>query len=169
MTYPCPGCGKECKSRASFSAHCTHDKTCTQEARFWGRVIKNTPTGCWLWTGLKDASGYGRTTKAGPLTYAHRRAWIYTNGPVPEGMDVCHHCDVRNCCNPSHMFLGTHDDNMKDRSLKGRGVALSEEKVREIRAKKKAGARSMDLIREYGVSTSAIYEVLAGRSWKWVR
>jgi len=35
-------------------------------------------------------------------------------------MLVLHHCDVKDCCNPKHLFLGTHKDNAQDMIEKGR-------------------------------------------------
>lgn len=52
--------------------------------------------------------------------YAHRLAWIKVHGPIPEDMCVLHRCDVRNCVNVEHLFLGSLDDNNKDKAQKGR-------------------------------------------------
>lgn len=92
---------------------------CTKEMRFWGFVEKRGPADCWPFKGRRDKEGYGRVDKQGPMTYAHRCAWIYTYGPVPsEGL--MHVCDKRNCCNPAHMMPGTFIDNMVDRTIKKR-------------------------------------------------
>ncbi len=52
--------------------------------------------------------------------YAHRLAWVEVHGPIPDGLCVLHICDVRNCVNVEHLFLGTLADNNKDKARKGR-------------------------------------------------
>ena len=77
--------------------------------------------GCWLWQGsLED--GYGRLSVNGKLELAHRASFKAFRGQIPEGMLVCHTCDVRNCWNPTHLFLGTDLDNHRDKVAKGRGM-----------------------------------------------
>ena len=95
------------------------------EDRFWAKVDK---TGdCWLWTAsvFRERYGYGKF-QAGEnrantrVVYAHRYSWELVNGPVPDGLFVCHHCDNPPCVNPAHLFVGTHQDNVDDMMSKGR-------------------------------------------------
>lgn len=87
--------------------------------RFWPRV--NVTDGCWEWTGPRyKAGGYGRLRLAGRQVRAHRVAWELLHGPVPDGLNVCHHCDNPPCVRPDHLFLGTDKDNADDRDAKGR-------------------------------------------------
>ena len=72
-------------------------------------------SGCWLWEGY-IRNGYGRLRQKS----VHRLAWEEVNGPIPPGLSVLHHCDVRLCCNPDHLFVGTNADNNRDMSAKGR-------------------------------------------------
>lgn len=89
------------------------------QMRFDGNWALNPETGCHLWTARCYNNGYGqfRGVKTGT---AHRIAWELINGPVPAGLCVLHHCDVRPCVNPAHLFLGTHQDNTADRHAKAR-------------------------------------------------
>jgi hypothetical protein len=90
----------------------------TPEERFWNQVRRS--EGCWEWIGIADADGYGKFTAAGKRSKAHRWAWTQTNGPIPEGLNVLHHCDNPPCVRPEHLFLGTQRDNLRDMAAKRR-------------------------------------------------
>jgi len=88
------------------------------EDAFWSKVDR---TGdCWIWQSSRFATGYGRVTYQGKSAYSHRVSWTLTNGEIPNGFHVCHHCDNPPCVRPDHLFLGTPLDNMRDRDRKGR-------------------------------------------------
>jgi len=145
------------------------------EPRFWRRVNK-TPT-CWLWTGAFYTTGYGVMRVAGRNVRAHRVSWELEHGPIPDGLQVLHRCDVRACVRPDHLSLGTHADNVADRDNKGRqprgelnGLAkLTQEQVRAMRAEYAAGGISQPaLARRYGIAHGTLEAILHRRSWKHV-
>ena|SRR3990167_1783266 len=97
--------------------------------RFWSKVAKGAEDVCWLWTASCHRNGYGQFVVTTPSRdrrkllnlRAHRVAWILTQDRhIPDGLQVLHRCDTPHCCNPSHLFLGTPTDNMRDASAKGR-------------------------------------------------
>jgi hypothetical protein len=90
------------------------------EARFWTLIEKRGPDDCWLWQGGIGRKGYGVFQWEGRLQRAHRLAYKFAVGLIPVGKLVCHSCDVPPCCNPGHLFVGTHTDNMQDMVAKGR-------------------------------------------------
>lgn len=91
--------------------------------RFMANVIPVTESGCWLWTGdvsTKKGEVRARIKHGGKTRVGARVAYELHVGPIPDGLLVCHRCDVPLCVNPKHLFLGTHADNVRDCENKGR-------------------------------------------------
>jgi hypothetical protein len=153
----------------------------SQEAAFWDVVNKAAADGCWEWTGRKGGKlAYGRLKRNGIEYQAHRYSWEITNGPIPEGLFVCHHCDNPPCVRPDHLFLGTQADNLADRDAKGRAVywrgeknaatKLTEEDIREIRRLSQIHIETSQaaLSRRFEVSPSLISQIVSGKAWGYV-
>jgi hypothetical protein len=87
--------------------------------RFEKRFIKD-KNNCWIWKTSKDKSGYGQFWYKGKVLRAHRFSWVLYRGEIPKEMYVCHHCDIRTCQNPEHLFLGSCKENIQDASRKKR-------------------------------------------------
>lgn len=86
------------------------------------RFVRNS-YGCWSWLGAKTAQGYGRLSLGGrgaKIERAHRVSWMLHNGPIPDGMFVCHKCDNPECARPDHLFLGDNAANVRDSVSKSR-------------------------------------------------
>lgn len=135
------------------------------EEYFWSKVDR---TGdCWPWTGCKNWAGYGKVGVENQLKGTHRVAWELTNGPIPDGLHVCHRCDNPPCCNPDHLFLGTRSDNMRDAREKGRiaGQKLTRADVDVIRAEYAGGISMAAIGRARNVTRRSIANVIHGRTW----
>jgi hypothetical protein len=132
-------------------------------------------SGCTLWLASTDTRGYGRLEWNGKQRPAHRLAWEVVHGPVPDGLHVCHKCDVPSCVNPDHLFLGTNAENMADMKRKGRGRAprgaenpsakLTEEAVRAIRIDSRPATH---IAKDYGVSNVLVGHIKKRKAWKHV-
>lgn len=138
------------------------------------KYIERTQT-CWLWLG-KTSKGhpYPRIRNGESV---HRIAWEITRGPIPDGMCVLHKCDNMQCVRPSHLFLGSHADNVADMVKKGRNVRgrfqwaakLDEKKIRKIRKLLAGGYTQQRIADLYGVTSAAIYMIKTGRNWSHVK
>lgn len=90
----------------------------TLEEIFKKTIVK--PNGCIEWTGGGTKDGYGQTYHNGKHYLVHRLVLILSGVDIPENYLVLHTCDNPPCCNPEHLFIGTHLDNILDAIKKGR-------------------------------------------------
>ena len=91
--------------------------------RFMQHVIPEPNSGCWLWISATKQNGYGVFNCGDETTVrAHRWSYEFHKGPIPNGLVVCHSCDVRCCVNPHHLWVGTVKQNQMDMMKKGRWV-----------------------------------------------
>lgn len=134
----CKTCGKSVVQHPSRPRkYC--DKKCWGASKlrtaddFWSRVQRDAPDACWDWTGSlsgtskKGTGGYGTLQFNRRSRYAHHIAWELTYGLT--ALWILHKCDNRRCCNPRHLYEGTHADNMRDMVARGRS---SKGQVRSI-------------------------------------
>jgi hypothetical protein len=122
-------------------------------------------TGCWLWLGAEHPQGYGRWKDE----YAHREVYRMLVGPIPPGADLCHKCDTPLCVNPSHMFLGTTSDNLRDCVKKARcGTAkITMEQAAEMRRLYATGDYShREIGMMFGVGVTAARNCINRETWK---
>ena len=147
------------------------------EENFWKYVNKT--RGCWLWTGARQKRGSGYGVLCIPGTgrniLAHRLSYEMHYGPISADVLVCHHCDVKPCVRPDHLFLGTKTDNAMDASRKGILVhgmnhaeaKLTDEDVRAIRLLK-GRLSQVKIAAKYGVFQTTISQILTGKTWRHV-
>jgi hypothetical protein len=163
--------------------------------RLAARVDRRGPDECWPWTRGRSAGGYGQMWHDGRVQYAHRLVVIAERGPIAPGLEVRHSCDVPACCNPAHLLVGTHAENMRDmaerRRALGRGqgergddhwmrrtperiprgacasqAKLTTEQARALRAAYAAGAESQRaLAARFGISQRQVGRIVRGVSY----
>jgi hypothetical protein len=147
---------------------------------FNASYAKASDSDCWLWIKGRAKAGYGMLQRGDYSGSAHRFSYLNFKGPIPEGMFVCHSCDVRSCVNPDHLWLGTAKDNSQDCSRKGRvrvpgcsgedhgASIMTEDKVIELRRLRAEGWRGVDLAKRFGIHQSTVCQITQRRSWRHV-
>ena len=150
--------------------------------RFWAKVDVRGPDDCWPWLAAprnkNSTHRYGAFWLNRRHEPANKVAWELKNGPMAHGMFACHTCDNPECCNPSHIFPGTNQENTADKVSKGRQVKgeqihtakLTSAQVAEIRAARPPGKRApvglpARLSAKYGVTKQHLSDIWSGRAW----
>ena len=148
--------------------------------------VARTASGCWEWQRCRVESGYGKVNIDKVLYRVHRVSYVLFCGPIPDGLYVCHRCDNPPCCNPTHLFLGTNSENMRDCVGKGRFEKggrccpplnrswgekcslskLTAEQVKSIRAEYIPYVVTYKMLaRKYGVHPETILNVVTRKKW----
>ena len=156
------------------------------ENRFWRKVDKSKgKDACWPWMGACTNSGYGKIglPRQRKLISTHRLAYMFfTKELIPDKLLVCHHCDNRKCCNPQHLFLGTHSDNMLDCSNKGRNTGSKVPKpriqganhprtqldlntVNKIRSMFSDGMTQAKISNTFGIKAKTVHNIVRRKTW----
>lgn len=144
------------------------------EDLFYKNITPGQPDECWIWPMSTDEKGYGRVRLGTKEYSAHRLSYEVHNGPIPNGLFVCHKCDNSICVNPHHLFLGTPKDNSadmvkKDRQAKGERInkgKFVEADIIEIRRLAGQGVQSKDIAALFGMDTSTVSEIINRKTWR---
>ena len=178
----CKICGARFESTSIRRTLCDlHTQNQSVESRFWSKVNRKNDDSCWEWLSPFDKKGYGQFSIGKKTFRAHRISWVYTFGPIQEGLFVCHKCDNPRCVNPNHLFLGSHIDNVRDMDRKGRrknapsyldkhgNAKLTNCQVMRIKEFISVGIQQNKLAKFYKVSTGCINHIAKERQWKTLR
>lgn len=143
-------------------------------------IIVDPVKGCFLWQRSVDITGYGRQSWNGRTWKVHRLMWTLIHGEISEGVKIRHKCDVWSCCNPTHLIIGSAQDNSNDMVERGRVNAPREEchgnvkvkwfEVLEIRRRYAQGdCTHQDLADEFGFKhEDSVGQIIRGERWAWL-
>ena len=143
------------------------------------RGLRKLESGCWTCdTATTTKSGYLHLTitekKVRTIFKVHRFSYEHFIGDIPDGKLVCHTCDVRWCCNPAHLFVGSQSNNMRDMVAKERGLVgvknanttFTEADILRIYGYIDQGLSRAAIAQRFGVSAVTISHIATGRNWK---
>jgi len=142
----------------------------------WNKINIKGENECWEWVSGLTEAGYGRMRINHIKYMSHRIVWELTFGSIPNNLCVLHHCDNRKCCNPKHLFLGTHIDNVIDKVNKNRQQKLSGElngrhklifkEVLEIRNLYLTGEYfQKDIAKIFGITQATVSSIILFKTW----
>jgi hypothetical protein len=147
-------------TRPAPAATSTKEATMTDPTgRFWSKVDRRGVDECWLWMHSCTHDGYGQFKLDNRMMRAHRVAYLFSIGAIPDDLQIDHLCRNRRCCNPMHMELVTTRENTR----RGSKVKLTLEQARAI---KRSTGPGLDVAAEFGVTRSTVYTIRNGQSWK---
>ena len=168
-------CGTLTDPNRGFGDKAWHWIGVTAEDRFWACIEFEPNSGCWLWSASLRNGGYGQFWVNGRAVLAHRFSWELHKGKIPEGKIVRHRCDTAACTNPSHLEIGTHQDNADDMVSRGRSLHLPGElghnsklsavDVKEIRRLLSLQIPQKQIAEKFGVSQPTICLINRKKTW----
>lgn len=147
-------------------------------SHFWLRVHTTADdTECWLWKGCTNGRGYGQYRVNGKCWATHRYAWTVSYGRIADGLCILHKCDNPPCCNPKHLALGTQQENMQDKQIKGRqlfGKHVNVAKLDDVMAlqifqRLDSGESPHQIAKTTPICASTIYSMKKGVTWQHLR
>ena len=148
------------------------------EQLFHEKYIVDAVSGCWVWQAATFRTGYGQfnPAKSGKPTTAHRFSWQLHHGVIGDPkIFVCHKCDNRLCCNPSHLFLGSAADNSADMVSKNRGrnvpsfgeknssAKITAKDARAIFSDERTQSQIAD---DFGITQACVSLIKRRRTWR---
>ena len=171
--------------RSCFTRDCINPSHIlwSKNEKFWSNInVKDDLDACWEWKRFSGTEKYAMTTYNGVCEAAHRIAYRLFYSDFPRELYVCHKCDNPPCCNPHHLFVGTHQDNIDDREMKGRNKMplslgedhgnhkLTEGDVIEIRRLYETTSHTYrSLGNVFGVSMGNVRKIIKRETWGWLQ
>lgn len=144
-------------------------KFCNDRCRFLNKIKINEETGCWIWIASKNRRGYGTFVPSGKRSgLAHRESYRIFKGDFDNSLSVCHVCDIPLCVNPDHLWIGSHEENMRDMVIKERAkTKLDASQVLEMRNMIENMAMTQaDICRKFNISRAQISRIMSRIRWK---
>lgn len=158
--HPCLVCGFLCYKKYK-------DAFCSDKCRFLFFIDKQ--ESCWIWKGALNRSGYGKFSMNSKTVVASRASYLLFNGDIADKKFICHMCDIPSCVNPSHLWVGSHVENMQDMVAKGRAASrLSVSDVLFIRELIENGCSNNEICEKFKISCGHVSNIVSKRIWKHV-
>lgn len=175
-----PGCDREATGRQMCNVHYQrwYKRGSTDLPRYEDRLKRRLlakyradNNGCWIWTGSTAHYGHGIISVHGKHALAHRISWTLHHGPIPDGVMICHKCDVPACINPDHLYVGnakTNSADMVSRNRIARGETSGTAKLtaKQVIAIRKDDRTRSDIAADFGVSTTMVNNIKSGKAWR---